>query len=86
MGGIFLAVHSLGQLEKAGMMETVNEFCPLKLLLRNPWADTEKYKRALKMNDKTAEIYSKLHQTRIWRHALSESGETVSLLLSIRWR
>jgi type IV secretory pathway VirB4 component len=62
MGGIFLAVHSLGQLEKAGMMETVNEFCPLKLLLRNPWADTEKYKRALKMNDKTAEIYSKLHQ------------------------
>jgi hypothetical protein len=61
MGGIFLAVHSLGQLEKAGMMETVNEFCPLKILLRNPWGEAEKYKKALKMNERVVDIYGKLH-------------------------
>ncbi len=59
-GGIGLITQSVGDLEKAGLLDLVNEICPTKILLANPGADKRFYQRTFDMNDREVELLAGL--------------------------
>ena len=62
LGGLILATQSMVELKDAGMLDLINELCPLKLLLSNPGGDFAEYARVFKLNEREMELYSKLNQ------------------------
>ena len=59
-GGIALITQSAADLELAGVLDLVNEICPMKLLLANPGADLASYAEMFKLNERELERFAAL--------------------------
>jgi type IV secretion system protein VirB4 len=59
-GGIALITQSAADLELAGILDLVNEICPMKLLLANPGADLASYAEMFKLNERELERFAAL--------------------------
>lgn len=59
-GGIALITQSADDLRGAGILEVINEICPVKILLANPGADLADYAAMFKLNEREAERYAAL--------------------------
>lgn len=59
-GGIGLITQSAADLQKAGVLELVNEICPMKILLANPGADHAAYQSMFHLNGREVELFSSL--------------------------
>jgi type IV secretory pathway VirB4 component len=59
-GGICLITQSALDLERAGLLDCINEICPTKILLANPGAPKAHYKQIFELNDKEAELFAAL--------------------------
>ncbi len=59
-GGIALITQSAADLELAGVLDLVNEICPMKLLLANPGADLPSYAEMFKLNERELERFAAL--------------------------
>jgi type IV secretion system protein VirB4 len=59
-GGIALITQSAADLELAGVLDLVNEICPMKLLLANPGADLASYAEIFKLNERELERFAAL--------------------------
>ena len=59
-GGIALITQSAEDLRAAGILELVNEICPVKILLANAGADRAEYQRLFRLNDKEVDLFASL--------------------------
>lgn len=59
-GGICLITQSALDLERAGLLDCINEICPTKILLANPGARKEFYKQIFELNEREVELFSTL--------------------------
>jgi type IV secretion system protein VirB4 len=59
-GGIALITQSAADLALAGVLDLVNEICPMKLLLANPGADLPSYAEMFKLNERELERFAAL--------------------------
>jgi len=59
-GGIALITQSAADLALAGVLDLVNEICPMKLLLANPGADLASYGEMFKLNERELERFAAL--------------------------
>lgn len=59
-GGIGLVTQSAADLQKAGVLDLVNEICPTKILLANPGADHAAYQRMFHLNEREVELFNGL--------------------------
>ncbi|MBV8830079.1 MAG: DUF87 domain-containing protein, partial [Acidobacteriaceae bacterium] len=59
-GGIGLITQSAADLQNAGVLELVNEICPMKILLANPGADHVAYQSMFHLNEREVELFSSL--------------------------
>lgn len=59
-GGIGLITQSAADLQRAGILDLVNEICPTKILLANPGADHAAYQRMFHLNDREVELFASL--------------------------
>ena len=59
-GGIGLITQSVDSLREAGVVDVVNEICPMKLLLANAGANLAEYRRMFSMNEREIEMFTGL--------------------------
>jgi type IV secretion system protein VirB4 len=58
--GIALITHSAADLELAGILDLVNELCPMKVLLANSGANLASYAEMFKLNEREVEHFAAL--------------------------
>jgi type IV secretion system protein VirB4 len=63
-GGIVLTTQSALDLKKVRLLSVINEICPTKILLHNPGADFDFYKRILKLNQRELDLCAGLTKKR----------------------
>jgi len=61
-GGICLITQSALDLERAGLLDCITELCPTIILLSNPGASREFYKRTFGLTEREVELFSKLEE------------------------
>jgi type IV secretory pathway VirB4 component len=61
-GGICLITQSALDLERAGLLDCITELCPTIILLSNPGASREFYKRTFGLSEREVELFSKLEE------------------------
>jgi type IV secretory pathway VirB4 component len=59
-GGICLITQSALDLDRAGLLDCINEICPTKILLANPGSNKAHYRQIFELNDREVEIFSSL--------------------------
>ena len=59
-GGIALVTQSAADLQRAGVLDLINEICPMRLLLANPGADLASYAELFKLNEREVEHFAAL--------------------------
>jgi type IV secretion/conjugal transfer VirB4 family ATPase len=59
-GGIGLITQSADSLRVAGVLDVINEICPMKLLLANPGANLSEYQKMFGLNAREVELFSAL--------------------------
>lgn len=59
-GGIGLITQSAADLQNAGILALVSEICPTTILLANPGADRESYRRMFHLNEREVELFASL--------------------------
>jgi len=83
-GGIGLITQSAADLEKAGVLDLVNEICPTKILLANPGADHAAYQQMFHLNDREVELFRALIPKRQFLMKTDQRGKVLNVNLDPR--